>query len=246
MISEYSILQMGLLFDYLPGWLGPTLVFFGIELVLVGVIDDTLPSIFSNWAQLNSREQLLTVSGLSIGPFILGSSVLHQYGGVQIYAALLFCIGRLIEGASGVLFYKKILHLIEYREFQGHTRQKFKHYLVLLFVVIASGWVAIQVWERGGYFAPQVTEIKLIWTLLTLFIATFGISYKLRFASGVLNKSTKLGFILCIGGAQIFNLQEILELATSAAGILAYTIGFWIAFVVLLKSERHRREPLFG
>jgi hypothetical protein len=56
----------------------------------------------------------------------------------------------------------------------------------------------------------------------------------------------KFGFILCVGGAEIFNMAVVLDYISFISGAIAYSLGFWLAFILLVKSERHRREPLFG
>lgn len=240
------LLQASALFDFVPDWLGPAIVFFGVQLILLGAMQKSLSEAFPFWSQLNGRESTVVITGLALGFLFVASSVLQRYNAVRFYAILLFCLGRIIEGAASVRFYKKILHLIRYEEFQGDTRQRLKRYLVLFFVLIVSGWAVIRILEDGPFYGSTIDSIKLVWTLLTLFIATFGISYKLRFADDVFNRGMKFGFILCVGGAEIFNMTVLLDYLSFVSGTIAYSLGFWSAFILLVKSERHRREPLFG
>lgn len=153
----------------------------------------------------------MAITGLALGVLFVASSILQRYNTVRFYAILLFSLGRIIEDAASVRFYKKVLHLIRHEEFQGDTRQRLKRYLVLFFVLIVSGWAVIRILEDGPFYGSIIDSIKLVWTLLAFFIVTFGIWYKLRFADNVFNRNMKFGFMLCVGGAEIFNMVILLD-----------------------------------
>lgn len=247
MTLEPSPLQLSsLIFDFVPPWLGPSVVFLGVEVILVGAIQKALPETSALWTRLSGRESLLVTGSFSLGILLSASAILQQYSLVGVYAAMLFGLGRLIEGAAAVRFYKQILLIAQRRGNRRGFGDRAKRLLVIFFAFVVAGWLVVRIVTRGPIYGTVEKSIRLVWTGLTLFIAVYGIAPKLRFAEDILNNRLKIGFVLCVGGASIYNFGTVMEISVFLGGLFAYSVGFWVAVLALVRSETHREEPLLA
>lgn len=247
MTLELSPLQLpSLIFDFVPPWLGPSLIFLGVEVILVGAIQKSLPETSTLWTRLSKQESLMVTGSFALGILFSASAVLQQFSLVGTYAAMLFGLGRLIEGAAAVRFFKRVLLVARGQGHQGGMERWAKRLLVVFFAFVIAGWLVVRILTRGPIYGTVEKSIRLVWTGLTLFVAVYGIAPKLRFAEDVLNNRLKMGFVFCVGGASIYNFGTVMDVGVFLIGLLAYSVGFWVAVLALVRSESHREEPLLS
>lgn len=235
------IVQFGFFFDFIPRWLGPTAIFFGAELILLGVARQTFSRNFPFWSRLNPREAMALTGGFGLGVLLTASAVLRQFNTLWLYAMLLFCLGQVISGAAAVRLYKKLLYLSREHEWPGQWQTKVKKMLLRIFLVIIAGWLLFLVLTGTSLYGGFAESLQFIWTFLIFSTSALGIAFKLDYARGVLNYRLRIGFILCVAGASVFNIAPFLrDLLVLIAGTVAYSIGFWFAAVLLIRSEAIR------
>jgi len=235
------LLQLSVVFDFVPRWAGPTAIFFGVELLLLGAVRQALPRTFAFWTRLNSREEVVVTGGFALGILFSASAVLRHFDGLWAYATLLFCLGQLISGAAAVRLYKKLIYISREHSFPGNLHDKVKKILLWLSVILIAGWLLFLYLSGTEIYGGE--GLQFIWTFVVFSMAVLGITFKLRYADAQLNKYLKAGFVLCIGGASIFNIRPgILDIFSIILGSIAYMIGFWIAAVLLIKSEAIRQR----
>ena len=235
------LLQATVFFDFVPDWAGPTAIFFGVEVLLLGAVQQALPRTFAFWTRLNAREELVVIGGFALGILFSASAVLRHFDGLWAYATLLFCLGQLISGAAAVRLYKKILYITRERRLHGSLGDKAKKALLRLSVLLIAGWMLFIYISGTDIYGGE--SLQFIWTFVIFSMATLGITFKLSYADAHLNRLLKVGFVLCVGGASIFNIQPaLLDIASIILGSVAYMVGFWIAAILLVKSETIRNR----
>lgn len=240
-VLPHTVLQLSFVFDFVPRWLGPTAIFFGVELILLGVARQTFSRNFPFWSRLNQRESIAVTAGFGLGVLFCASAVLRHFDALWIYATLLFCLGQVISGAGAVRLYKKLLYLSREHEWPGQWQNKVKKMLIRLFVVILAGWFLFLVLSGTNLYGGFGESLRFVWTFLIFSTSALGIVFKIDYARGVLNRRLRGGFILCVAGASTFNVAPfLLDLMVLIAGTIAYSIGFWFAAVMLIRSEAIR------
>lgn len=234
-------LQLSVIFDFIPKWAGPTAIFLGVELLLLGAVQQALPRTFAFWTRLNSREELVVTGGFALGMLFCASAVLRRFESLWAYATLLFCLGQLISGGAAVRLYKKLIYISRERRFPGNIHNKVKKVLLRFGVLLIAGWLVFLYLSGTEIYGGK--SLQFIWTFVVFSMAILGITFKLKYADAQLNKSLKTGFVLCIGGASIFNIQPaLLDIFSTLLGSIIYMIGFGIAAVLLIRSESIRQQ----
>lgn len=239
--SSLSTLQLSFIFDFVPEWAGPTAIFFGIELLLLGAVQQALPRTFVFWTRLNSREELVVTGGFAIGLLFTTSAVLRYFNALWAYATLLFCLGQLISGAATVRLFKKIIYISREQQLPGNLHDKVKRMLFRVSVILIAGWLVFLYLSETRVYGNK--SLQFIWTFVIFSMAVLGITFKLNYADAQFNRYLKTGFILCIGGASIFNIQPVLlDIVSMILGSVVYMIGFWIAAIFLIRAEAIRQR----
>ena len=236
-------LVLSFVFDFVPHWAGPTAIFFGVKLILLGAIQPVLPRSFPFWTRLNAREEIVVTGGFALGILLSASAVLRHFDALWIYATLLFCLGQLISGAATIRFYKKLIYVSRKRQLPSTPHSTVKKMLLWASVILVAGWLLFLHLSGTEVYGSKGKNLQFIWTFVVFSMAVLGIKFRLSYASGQLNKHLKMGFILCVGGASIFNFQAVLlDLAALVAGSVAYMIGFWTAAIFLIRAETSRNR----
>lgn len=234
-------IQLSFVLDFIPPWAGPAAIFIGVEIILLGLAKQTFSQIFPFWNRLNPREEAAIVGGFGLGVLLSAGAVLRHFEILWLYATLLFCLGQIINGAGAVRLYKKLLYMAREREIAGSWRSKIKKALLRLFVIVLAGWMIILILGGTNIYRGQTSSLQFVWTFVVFMMAALGIAFKLDYATDVLNVRLRVGFILCVAGASIYNLNPfVLDLLALVLGSIAYSVGFWAAAVLLIRSEAIR------
>jgi hypothetical protein len=229
-------LQVDVVVDFVPGLLGPTLIFFGLELVLVG----TFLSVFRRagvLSRLTNREQFLAVGGVAVGLLFAASGALRRLDLLDPYVVFLFALGRVLQGASAARFYRRILDVLRGRG-GGGVGGRIRRGSITLFVCFFAGWLAVRVLTQGPIVGTVGQSLRLVWTGFVVVTTALGITWKLRHAEDTLDRGLRPGLVLCVTGAEVYNFASIgMELGTYLVGSVAFSLGFWVAVFYLFASE---------
>jgi len=227
--------QVDLLVDF-SNLIGPILVFFGVELMLVGTFEKVLSG--SDFRpDMGTRQRFVGIGGMTVGLLFATSGALRMLGALELYVVFLFCLGRIVEGAGIVRFYKRVIDFLRGKGGTGGIRGKVKHGLFLLFIFVLAAWLCFRVLTKGPIVGSTVETLRLIWTGFVVITAGAGIARKLGYSDENLNRGLKTGMILAVVGAEVYNLRVQVELAAYIAGSLAYSVGFWLAVYYLFNDS---------
>lgn len=224
-------------FNYVPDWFGAALLFFGVELVLVGAVKGSLSERLDFWDDLNYWGRFGVIGGFAVGTLLCWSAVLRELGLIWGYTVLLFALGKVAEGAAAVRFYRKIESLLRRGEWPGGSKLLYR--LAVVFIVVLGIYAVVEIRRSGPFFNSTWYEIKAVWTLVIWALASLGIWWKVRDLQGTVPKEIMTGFVLCVGGAEVFNYQSLSgDVVALLAGSVAFSIGFWLAVALWMQSER--------
>lgn len=238
--------QVDVAVDYSSDLLGPALIFIGLELMLGGTFKKVL-SESGLGSELTRRERLVAVGGLTVGLLFAASGALRMFGMLELYVIFLFCLGRVIEGAGAVRFYRRIIDYARGEGSPSGLKKRVLYGLFLLFVTFLAVWLAFRVLTGGPIVGSTVQNLRLIWTAFVIVTVGVGIARKLSYGDADLNRPLKAGMILAVVGAEVFNFGSLsLELTTYFVGSAAFSIGFWIAVYYLFRDEREAGSSASG
>jgi hypothetical protein len=228
--------QVDLFLDPFPRLTGAVLVFFGLELVLAGAFQRVL-SEAGLLGSLTPRERFVGVGGLAVGLLFAASGALRTLDLLGGYVVVLFCLGRVIQGAATVRFYRRVVDFLRGRGTGGGLRGRIRHGLVILFVAFLAVWLAFRVLTRGPIVGNTVQSLRLVWTGFVVLTGALGIARKLRHADDELNRGLKAGLVLAVTGAEVYAFQTVaMDLLAYLAGSAAFSVGFWVAVSYLFGS----------
>lgn len=237
-------LFLGILFDAVPAWAGPTAIFFGIEILIVKAVDQGLSETIAPRGNLTTRERRVIVGGFALGILFLASAVLRAFDAIWLYATLLAGIGQLISGAAAIRFYKKVIYSTREHRIPGSLRSKVKRLLTWIFVMTLIGWFVFIILTRTNFVSGISESVQFTWTVYIFTTSVLGLLFKLRHAGDVLDTKLKTGLILCVAGASIHNIAPLAaSLLSYLVGSIAYTIGFWMGALALLRAETNDDRP---
>lgn len=237
------MLQVGdLVLESVPKWIAPILVILGIEIIIGRQIFLTIVDFQANKkTQISSREQRVIIGGLTLGVLFSALAVIQRHQISNEYAILLLFCGRMIEGASTVRFYKKLIVLLRDKKYSGDIISKVKHKATIVFIFSISIFIFIYLLINRPVFNSLGYSIQFLWTITVLSITTLGLRWKLRPIWGVVDRKLLIGILSFVGGAEIFNHSLMGEIVAVLAGSIGYTIGFWFAAALLIRDQK---EPV--
>jgi hypothetical protein len=229
--------QIDLFLDPFPDLVGPVLVFFGLELVLAGAFQRAL-SEAGVLGSLTPRERFIGIGGLTAGLLFAASGALRSFDLLGAYVVVLFSLGRVIQGAATVRFYRRVIDFLRGRGAGSGIRGRIQHGLVVLFITFLAAWLAFHILTQGPVVGSTVQSLQLVWTGFVVVTGALGIARKLRYADDELNRGLKAGLVLAVTGAEVYNFQTLtMDLTAYLAGSVAFSIGFWVAVIYLFRSE---------
>ena len=190
-----------------------------------------------------SRERLMIVGAFSVGYLLLMTAFVKQYASVGILSLYLVFLAQTMQGAASLRFFHKILDVLS-----GHSSSsgsllsglipKIKYRLLGLFVTLIVLSLAVHVLVNGAIFRDVGYDLALLYTGFSFVTAALGVLYRLRDAPESLDGTVKLGIMLCLAGAAIYDYQTLIgDFLAFGIARLGYTVGFWIAAVALINSS---------
>lgn len=230
-----SVLQLRYIFDSVPRTLPVWLLVLGLEALIFGFLirAGERSELFR---PLSARSKLVTSIGLTFGYLFVSLSVISAH--YDLYAAYLFVLFRTVEGAAAVRFYRKVVHVLRHRstDLSSGTGRAYK-YVSTFFVSIVGTGIFIQILLNGPYIHTVLWDLALVYTGVSLAIAVIGAWWRLRDVRDGINSGISLGVLLVVGGAEIFNYTLLAqEIVVTLFGSLSYSIGFWGAVLIRVKT----------
>ena len=225
-------LQLSWLIDFrfVPNWLGPTIVFFGSEFILIGAIKTALSEQIDYWHDFHQRKQKSIIAGLVVGILALASAVIQTYDLLTPYGIFWFALGRILEGVATIRLYQRIE-----RYFWGDGSSarfssvfsSIRHRLLSVFVIMIAIYFIIEILKSGPFIYTSRYDIALVITGLIVTLTSLATRRKMRVVRDDFPQEIILGYFLCIAGAEIFNLSITGDIVSFIVGDIAYSIGFW-------------------
>ncbi|MGB9958823.1 hypothetical protein ACOZ4B_20885 (plasmid) [Haloferax prahovense] len=186
------------------------------------------------YSQFRVRERIFGVFGLGVGFLFFSLSVLRtSYG---MYAIFLYLLFRVVEGVAVVQFYRRVLDFLKTKSLSGNLSAKIRYHLLVLFIIAVGSYLVLQVITSELYIHAFWYDIQLIYTMVSFLLAFIGVRWRLRKVKTEYNIAVISGIGLCIAGAQTFDFAGTTDIVLSFAGAGAYSVGFWIAALFLLKE----------
>lgn len=226
--------QVGVFVDEVPRWLGPTLIFFGIESLLGIFVSQKLTRL----SQHSPKEFQLAIYLAVLGILFSTAGFTQIVGVTPLFALLLLVLGRMIEGAAVVRLLRKIEAAIESGGNSGQTllERLVSKFLSKLRYRVLTGLVTLATYTAISYtvlFGPLHRglryDIALYWTVMVFTLSIMGLSWKLSDIQDDLGSPLILGLFLCVAGAEVFNFQAVGELATIVLGAIGHLLGMLLA-----------------
>lgn len=229
-------LQVDWFVDTVPRSLPTWLLVLGLEAMFFGTALDAARD-RDAFQGMSDRMQTAAVVALSLGFFFMALSVLRT--AYALYAAYLFVLFRVVKGAADLRVYRKLVAVLRTRSLadvsSGHL---LTHGAVIVFVLIAGGWLAFGVMTRGPRLRSTWYDLALIYTGVSVAITSVGVRWRLQETDTDYSTGVTLGLMLCIAGADVFDYGTFgAEVAVTMAGVVSYGVGFWgAAFLWLSKG----------
>ncbi|WP_147435205.1 hypothetical protein [Haloarcula sp. Atlit-120R] len=232
-----------------PQLLPSIAIFFGFELLLLWYFNQFLNSTAAGKSGgIQSNERTVIVGTMTIGYLFLMTAIIRQYSSISALSLYLFFLAQTIEGAASLRLYKKVVDIITRRHssnirsssiqsIYSRIYPRIKYSFLILFIISVTISFIVFVITRGPVVHGTAYDIALAYTVGSFLIAALGVTYRVRGTPQVFNKTSKLGVVLCLAGANIYDYQTITgEIVAFSVGAVGYTIGFWLAALFLLKS----------
>lgn len=230
-----------------PVWFPAAVIFFGIEFLLIWYFQSVLDRSSTGLSEaVTSRERRLIIGSLVVGYLFLAVAFIRQYASVASLSMYLFFLTRVMEGAASLRFFKKIFEFLSggssgaspMRAIFTWFLPRIKYWLLSLFVGLVTISLMVHVLTRDAVIQEPKFKIALIYTLGSFLIAVLGVAYRLRSTPEVFNRVAKFGIILCLAGAAIYDYGTLAgEFVAWGVGIAGYTVGFWVAAVVIFRAS---------
>lgn len=225
-------LQVQWFVDVDPGWLPPTLLFFGIFFVLLGATQATFPQL-GVWNHATARQRTVSEAGFVLGMLFVSVGALKEFGLVGLYGVFLFTLGRSIEGIAAVHFYKKIWALVTKQRTPGGISKRVLYHGTGLAITGGFGWLLVRIFS-GGVGTGDVELLLLSWTAYTGVMTAFGLWW--RFHDVDVHPFVKAGMILAVTGAELYNHAFVLDVAASTVGSLGYAFGVYLGIYYFFRK----------
>jgi hypothetical protein len=239
---EFIPVQVGVFIDEVPSWLGPALIFFGLECLLATFISRHLNRIYQHPPQ----EFRIAIWLVILGTLFLTTGFSQVVGIAPLFAFLLLFFGRMIEGAAAIRLLRKVEAAIESSRSSGPTLperllnkllSKFRYRALTGFVILVA-YAAISYTILFGPLHQSLQyDIALYWTVMVFTLSIMGLSWKLSDIQSELGSPLLLGLFLCVGGAEVFNFQFIGNLVTIILGTIGHFVGLVLAIFFYLFSR---------
>jgi hypothetical protein len=104
----------------------------------------------------------------------------------------------------------------------------------VLFTCLVATSFATYVLTQGPVVSGQVYDLALIYTITSFTLSKLGIQHRLKNTPDVLNRTARIGLILCLVCGGIFNYHS-LGGELLAHGI-DHTFGFWLAAIGIMSG----------
>jgi hypothetical protein len=211
-------LQLSWIVDYVPDWLGPTLLGSGLLLVVFTFLSFS----YSGDGDESTSLSVGTFALLSIGVGggFLAVPLYRRY--TFAFAAGLLLAGRWIEGVAATRLLTKVIRFFSGTgtgSLSGTLKRRLRRMAIVVLVLLLAGWTALWVVLFGPVVVSQTYDLTLIWTTLVGVLSLLGLGFKF---TSVDNRvylieprfvPMLLGLILAVTGAQLYNfeiLQQVL------------------------------------
>ncbi|WP_239640673.1 hypothetical protein [Haloferax denitrificans] len=216
-LMETAPAQIGYFFDIYPRIAGPVILGAGIVALIWWYAYD-VELARRRWRP-GYGQRLLLATLLVTGGFVAGVGFLARGEIVWLYAALVFVIGRVLQGAVFVQFLRKLGVILGrvvdavsgggggdgtsvVRRFVVSRLRRWAYFGILTLVAFGSAAVAL----LGGVVtdAPAFETVALTWTVF-LAISTLGtLLWDLRYAAPDIQRLPLFGLLLCIAGTEVY------------------------------------------
>lgn len=254
-------LLLGWFINYVPDWLSIALMFVGFFTTMAGY-----PATFSGFGKREMRTSGVVLIGFGVA--VISLEILQRVPWLLVVSLLVFT--RWIEGAAAIRFFQRANQYFRTDRSGGKSwTQRILYYLLLAFIVIMGGWMAIFIFLRGPIFNTLSFDLAVVLTFVTVVISILGLSWKFWSVRDRLPIPVVAGFILAATGAEINNLKllkQALEVNLSAVGTgiveidprlasvlavnitiflvgsVAYTFGYWTAVGVWFTHGRRNSK----
>ncbi|WP_415383048.1 hypothetical protein [Halosimplex sp. TS25] len=227
-----------------PAWLPAAAIFFGIQLVLTWYFGNVVGATAAGQVgAIPSRERTVIVGSLVVGYLCIATALVRQYASVGLLSMYLLFLAKVIEGVASLRFVKKAVDFLAgggsgSGSLRGVLRgllPRLKFKFLAAFIALVGFSLVAYVITSDPVVRGRAYDVALIYTLMSFAIAVVGATYRLRAAPSTLNTTGKAGIIFCLAGAAIYDYQSLAgEVVSFMVGTVGYSIGFWIAAIVLV------------
>lgn len=214
----------------LPIWL----ITVGLESIFIGFAVKSAKEM-GLWNQLNQRQQAIGVFGIAVGYFFAALSVISV--AFHAYSVYLFLLFRMVEGGATVQIYRKIIDFFNSGTPSGTFKAKIRHRVVSFFILGIGVYLMFIVVTSGPIFRGFSYDLSLIYTVLLSILTFISVRWRLRKAEQEFNTAIVSGIAFGVAGAQTYGFTLVGDVTITIAGVLTYSIGFWIAAWYFLGDE---------
>jgi len=231
---EFAPVQVGLFVDEVPRWLGPALIFFGIECLLGIFVSRHLIRVH----QHPPKEFQIAVWLIILGVLFSTAGFTQIAGITPLFALLLLVLGRMIEGAATIRLLRKVeaafksgggSGLSVFERLVSKFLSKLRYRAVIGLVILVTYTAILYTVLFSPLHRSLQYDIALYWTVMVFTLSIIGLSWKLSDIQDELGSPLILGLFLCVAGAEVFNFQAVGELATIGLGAVGHFLGLFLA-----------------
>lgn len=211
-----SIIRIVLVIEYVPPWLGPSIFGAGMLLIIYGMcvqfeyknnnlVDENISGSFEAW--IASSFGFATLAFISVVAITIWES--------SIFALGFSAIGRYIEGIS--TGYSS--NWISRRRSQEKVINALAIFSSIFWIVLSL--ISLRVVDyRLSYY------VLLLWTLWVVVVSAYGFSVRISQTRNSVPGFAFVGLILCVVGAEIFNLTTTVWIIDIIISYVSYIIGY--------------------
>jgi len=229
-------MALELLIEFMPGWLGPTVIVLGLFVCSIGLFRSGLDQLFTGVSS-NFEYVVPALAGIV---YVWGMTNLLALPGFVIrhpttYAILFAFSAKWIEGVSAVIIYPKLAYAVnnfsevvktQSMPSQTSLTQKLLRRLILFFFSMMAFYAFIGALLYGsGLSIPAGNVLIVIWTVLTFVVSLLGLFWKVSTIQ--LPAYLLYGTVLMLSGAEVVNLSSIGgDMSVYLAGGAGYALGY--------------------